>query len=51
MSQFNVPFITGAHLLIVVGVSMDTMAQVQSHMISGRYDGLLAKAKIKGRQG
>jgi preprotein translocase subunit SecY len=52
MSQFNVPFYYGGtSLLIVVGVAMDTMSQVQSHLISGRYDGLLAKAKIKGRQG
>lgn len=52
MKQFNVPFYYGGtSLLIVVGVSMDTMAQVQSHLISGRYDGLLAKAKIKGRTG
>jgi len=52
MMQFNVPFYYGGtSLLIVVGVSMDTMSQVQSHLISGRYDGLLAKAKIKGRQG
>jgi len=52
MKQFNVPFYYGGtSLLIVVGVAMDTMSQVQSHLISGRYDGLLAKAKIKGRQG
>lgn len=52
MMQFNVPFYYGGtSLLIVVGVSMDTMSQVQSHLISGRYDGLLAKAKIKGRLG
>jgi len=52
MKQFNVPFYYGGtSLLIVVGVAMDTMSQVQSHMISGRYDGLLAKAKIKGRNG
>lgn len=52
MKQFNVPFYYGGtSLLIVVGVSMDTMSQVQSHLISGRYDGLLAKAKIKGRRG
>lgn len=51
MKQFNVPFYYGGtSLLIVVGVAMDTMSQVQSHLISGRYDGLLAKAKIKGRR-
>lgn len=52
MKQFNVPFYYGGtSLLIVVGVAMDTMSQVQSYMISGRYDGLMSKAKIKGRQG
>jgi len=52
MRQFNIPFyFGGTSLLIVVGVAMDTMAQVQSHLISGQYDGLLAKAKIKGRRG
>lgn len=51
MLQFNTPFYYGGtSLLIVVGVSMDTMSQVQSHLISGRYDGLLAKARIKGRR-
>lgn len=50
ISQFNVPFyFGGTALLIVVGVAMDTMSQIQSHMISSHYDGLIQKAKIKGR--
>ncbi len=49
--QFNVPFYYGGTaLLIVVGVAMDTMSQVQSYLITGQYDGLMAKAKIKGRR-
>jgi preprotein translocase subunit SecY len=50
ISQFNVPFyFGGTSILIVVGVAMDTMSQVQSHMISSHYEGLMQKAKIKGR--
>ena len=51
INQFNVPFyFGGTALLIVVGVSMDTMSQVQSHMISHQYEGLLQKGKLKGRR-
>jgi preprotein translocase subunit SecY len=51
IQQFNVPFYYGGTaLLIVVGVAMDTMSQVQSYLITGQYDGLMAKAKIKGRR-
>jgi preprotein translocase subunit SecY len=51
MRQFHVPFyFGGTSLLIVVGVAMDTMSQVQSHLISGQYEGLLAKARVKGRR-
>ncbi|MFW6235248.1 MAG: preprotein translocase subunit SecY [Desulfovibrionales bacterium] len=50
IANFNVPFyFGGTGLLIVVGVAMDFMSQVQSHMISSHYDGLMQKAKIKGR--
>jgi len=51
IQQFNVPFYYGGTaLLIVVGVAMDTMSQVQSYLITGQYDGLMAKAKVKGRR-
>ncbi len=51
IKQFNVPFYYGGTaLLIIVGVAMDTMSQVQSYLITGQYDGLMAKAKVKGRQ-
>lgn len=47
---FNVPFqYGGTSLLILVGVAMDFMSQVQSHMISTQYESLLGKTKIKGR--
>jgi preprotein translocase subunit SecY len=51
IQQFKVPFYYGGTaLLIVVGVAMDTMSQVQSYLITGQYDGLMAKAKVKGRR-
>lgn len=50
LSRYNI-FLGGTSLLIVVGVAMDFMGQVESHMISHQYEGLLGKARIKGRQG
>ena len=50
MSQFNVPFyFGGTSLLIVVGVAMDFMSQVESHLISRQYEGLMGKTRLKGR--
>ena len=46
---WNVPFyFGGTSLLIIVVVVMDFMSQLQSHMMSHQYDGLLKKAKLKG---
>jgi len=46
---WNVPFyFGGTSLLIIVVVSMDFMSQLQSHMMSHQYDGLLKKANLKG---
>ena len=50
ISNFNVPFyFGGTSLLILVGVAMDFMNQVESHMISSQYQGLMAKARKSGR--
>jgi len=50
IAQFNVPFyFGGTSILIVVGVAMDFMSQIESYMISRQYEGLLAKGRIKGR--
>jgi preprotein translocase subunit SecY len=50
--QWNVPFFFGGtSLLIVVVVVMDFMAQVQAHMMSHQYEGLLKKANLKGYGG
>jgi len=47
--QWSVPFyFGGTSLLIIVVVTMDFMAQVQSHMMSHQYEGLLKKANLKG---
>jgi preprotein translocase subunit SecY len=47
--SWNVPFyFGGTSLLIIVVVTMDFMAQVQSHLMSHQYDGLLKKANLKG---
>jgi len=52
INQFNVPFyFGGTALLIVVGVATDTVAQIESHMLSRHYEGFLKKggARVKGR--
>jgi preprotein translocase subunit SecY len=47
--RFNVPFyFGGTSLLIIVVVSMDFMSQLQAHMMSHQYDGLLKKANLRG---
>lgn len=50
IAKFNVPFyFGGTSLLILVGVAMDFMNQIESHMISRQYEGLMNKTRIKGR--
>lgn len=50
ITWFNLPFyFGGTSILIVVGVAMDFMSQVNSYMISRQYEGLMGKAKLKGR--
>ncbi|MEK7779405.1 MAG: preprotein translocase subunit SecY [Pseudomonadota bacterium] len=49
--KWNVPFyFGGTSLLIIVIVTMDFMAQIQSHVMSSQYDSLLKKANFKGNQ-
>ncbi|MBC8158014.1 MAG: preprotein translocase subunit SecY [Alphaproteobacteria bacterium] len=51
ISRFSVPFyFGGTSLLIVVTVTMDTVAQVQSHLIAHQYEGLIKKTKLRGRR-
>ena len=52
ISQYSVPFyFGGTSLLIVVSVTMDTVSQVHSHLLAHRYEGLIKKARLKGRRG
>ncbi len=51
ISQYSVPFyFGGTSLLIVVSVTMDTVAQIQSHLVAHQYEGLIKKAKLRGRR-
>ncbi|MEN8236729.1 MAG: preprotein translocase subunit SecY [Pseudomonadota bacterium] len=51
-SQYSVPFaLGGTSLLIVVGVGMDTVSQVQSHLLAHQYEGLIRKSRLRGRKG
>lgn len=51
IQKFNVPFyFGGTALLIVIGVAMDTLAQIEAHMLSRHYEGFLKKGRIRGRR-
>ena len=41
----------GTSILIVVSVTMDTVAQIQSQLLAHQYEGLIKKAKLRGRGG
>jgi preprotein translocase subunit SecY len=52
ITTMNVPFFFGGtSLLIVVGVALDTVQQVESHLLMRHYEGFLKKSRIKGRLG
>lgn len=52
ISQYAVPFyFGGTSLLIVVSVTMDTVAQIHAHLLAHQYEGLIKKSKLKGRRG
>ncbi len=49
ISSWGLPFyLGGTSLLIVVSVTMDTVAQIQSHLLAHQYEGLIKKAKLRG---
>jgi preprotein translocase subunit SecY len=49
ISQWHIPFyFGGTSLLIVVSVTMDTVAQIQSHLLAHQYEGLIKKARLRG---
>jgi preprotein translocase subunit SecY len=49
ISQYSVPFyFGGTSLLIVVSVTMDTLFQIQSHLLAHQYEGLIKKSRLRG---
>lgn len=51
ISQFNIPFFFGGTaLLIIVGVGIDTMSQIESHLHMRNYEGFMKQGRIKGRK-
>jgi len=49
---FKVPFyFGGTSILIVVGVALDTISQIESHLVTRSYDGFLKKGRVRGRRG
>ena len=49
ITTFHVPFyLGGTSLLIVVSVTLDTVAQIQGHLIAHQYEGLIRKSKLRG---
>ncbi len=52
IAKFNVPFyFGGTSLLIAVGVALDTVSQIESHLVTRSYEGLLKKGRVRGRRG
>ncbi|HVH74073.1 MAG TPA: preprotein translocase subunit SecY [Stellaceae bacterium] len=52
IAEYSVPFyFGGTSLLIVVSVTMDTVAQIHSHLLAHQYEGLIKKARLRGRRG
>ena len=52
IANYGLPFyLGGTSLLIVVTVTMDTVAQIHSHLIAHQYEGLIKKSKLRGKKG
>jgi preprotein translocase subunit SecY len=51
MGMGNAIYFGGTSILIVVSVTMDTVSQIQSHLLAHQYEGLIKKAKLRGRGG
>jgi preprotein translocase subunit SecY len=51
ISFLNVPFyFGGTGLLIVVGVALDTLQQIESHLVMRHYDGFMTKGRLRARR-
>jgi preprotein translocase subunit SecY len=52
ITRFRVPFyFGGTSLLIAVGVALDTVSQIESHLVTRSYEGFLKKGRLRGRKG
>ncbi len=52
IQRFNVPFyFGGTALLIVVGVALDTVGQIETHLLTRNYEGFMRRGRIKSRRG
>ena len=51
IDQSYAQFFGGTSLLILVGVVLDTLQQIESHLLMRHYDGLMKSGRIKGRAG
>ena len=51
MSFYNIPYLGGTSILIVVTVTMDTVTQIQSHLLAHQYEGLMKKSRGKSGPG
>jgi preprotein translocase subunit SecY len=52
IKKFNVPlYFGGTSLLIAVGVALDTVSQIESHLVTRSYEGFLKKGRLRGRRG
>ncbi|MEP4637782.1 MAG: preprotein translocase subunit SecY [Yoonia sp.] len=51
-SQLSIPFyFGGTSILIIVSVGMDTIQQIQSHLLAHQYEGLIEKSQLRGKRG
>ncbi|MGD9982297.1 MAG: preprotein translocase subunit SecY [Hyphomonadaceae bacterium] len=49
ISRFSIPFyLGGTSILIVISVTLDTVAQIQSHLVAHQYEGLIKRSKLRG---
>ncbi len=51
IQQSFAQFFGGTSLLILVGVVLDTLQQIESHLLMRHYDGLMKSGRVKGRAG
>jgi preprotein translocase subunit SecY len=52
VSKWNVPFyFGGTSLLILIGVALDTVSQIESYLLTRHYDGFIKNARLRGRRG